>query len=196
MSTTVETGLIKIRDKFYKTVALRVSEFRETCPAKDGWAILTEILERDDKCVVVRAWIEKDGITLATGLAEEMRASSQINRTSALENCETSAIGRALAAFGLGGSEYASANEVANAIHQQRQPKQQFINADQQAFIQRAIKGIDDANDQADLDGIGVLIKERELPGSVTQSLREAWKAREQFLKEQLDAKNTEPAKR
>jgi hypothetical protein len=37
-----------------------------------------------------------------------------------LENAETSAIGRALAAFGLGGTEFATADEVANAIGQQR----------------------------------------------------------------------------
>ena len=41
-------------------------------------------------------------------------------RTSALENAETSAIGRALAALGLGGTEFASAEEVANAVHQQK----------------------------------------------------------------------------
>jgi hypothetical protein len=63
--------------------------------------------------------IDKDGRTIATGYAEEHRTASQINRTSALENCETSAIGRALANFGLGGGEYASADEVANAINQQ-----------------------------------------------------------------------------
>ena len=41
------------------------------------------------------------------------------NKTSYVENCETSAIGRALLNFGVGGSEFASANEVQNAIHQQ-----------------------------------------------------------------------------
>jgi hypothetical protein len=56
---------------------------------------------------------------IATGHAEEFRAASQINSTSALENAETSAIGRALAAAGWGGTEFASANEVQNAIHQQ-----------------------------------------------------------------------------
>ncbi len=59
------------------------------------------------------------GRTLSTGLAEEVRGSTNINKTSALENCETSAIGRALAFFGLGGTEIASADEVANAITQQ-----------------------------------------------------------------------------
>jgi hypothetical protein len=61
----------------------------------------------------------EDERLIATGHAEEYRKSSQINGTSALENCETSAIGRALAVAGFGGTEFASANEVQNAIHQQ-----------------------------------------------------------------------------
>ena len=64
----------------------------------------------------------QDGDRIYTGMAEEDRTKGQINKTSALENCETSSIGRALAAAGLGGEEYASANEVENAIHQQKQP--------------------------------------------------------------------------
>jgi hypothetical protein len=68
--------------------------------------------------VVVKASIGKDAAVIATGYAEESRTSSQINRTSALENAETSAIGRALANFGMAGTEYASADEVAQAISQ------------------------------------------------------------------------------
>ena len=55
-----------------------------------------------------------------TGHAEEEIGSSQINKTSALENCETSAIGRALGCMGIGVDEsFASGEEVANAVHQQ-----------------------------------------------------------------------------
>ena len=52
-------------------------------------------------------------------MALERFDASFINKTSALENAETSALGRALAAFGLHGSEYASADEVATAVKQQ-----------------------------------------------------------------------------
>jgi hypothetical protein len=69
--------------------------------------------------VIVKATIACAGQVIATGYAEEVRTASKINRTSALENAETSAVGRALAFFGLGGSEIASADEVANAITQQ-----------------------------------------------------------------------------
>jgi hypothetical protein len=55
----------------------------------------------------------------AVGHAEEFRNSSFINKTSALENCSSSALGRCLAAFGLSGSEYASAEELVNALNNQ-----------------------------------------------------------------------------
>ena len=61
--------------------------------------------------------IEQD---VYTGHAVEVYNSSMINKTSALENCETSSIGRALASAGFGGSEFASADEVSNAISQQK----------------------------------------------------------------------------
>jgi len=113
-----DTGIVDIHGKQYQTVAYRVQQFRE----KQGtnYGICTTIVDRTEDYVVMRAEILNcDGYVVATGHAEEHRKSSQINRTSALENAETSAIGRALAAFGMGGTEFATADEVANAIHQQ-----------------------------------------------------------------------------
>lgn len=115
---TKDTGVVNIHGKEYKTVAKRVDEFRSA--HKTDLSIITSLVDRDENTVVMKAEIlDKDGRVIATGYAEEHRTASQINRTSALENCETSAIGRALANFGLGGGEYASADEVANAINQQ-----------------------------------------------------------------------------
>jgi len=117
-SKQLKPGEVDIKGKVYLTVALRVSNFRDACP---DWSILTEIHAVDDAVVIMKASIlNAEGRVIGTGYAEERRDASQINRTSALENCETSAIGRALAACGYGGTEYASANEVENAIHQQR----------------------------------------------------------------------------
>ena len=116
--TTADTGKVRIHNKEYLTVALRVTQFRDTC---HGWCIATEIVHRDDETVVMKASIfDETGVLKATGHSEEKRASSQINKTSALENAETSAIGRALAALGFVGTEFASADEVANAIGQQK----------------------------------------------------------------------------
>jgi hypothetical protein len=114
---SLSTGVVTIKGKEYQTVALRVQKFRETHPT---WSITTHIEDRTDDYVVMSAEIRnEDERLIATGHAEEYRKSSQINGTSALENCETSAIGRALAVAGFGGTEFASANEVQNAIHQQ-----------------------------------------------------------------------------
>lgn len=112
------TGIVNISGKEYHTVAKRVSDFREQHGDKFG--LCTEIIEAGET-VVMRALIigREDNFVVATGTAEERRGAGQINKTSALENAETSAIGRALAAFGIGGTEFASANEVENAIHQQ-----------------------------------------------------------------------------
>jgi len=119
------TGVVNIRGKEYMTVALRVQKFREAHP---DWELSTEIIKADEKVVIMQARIyTENGKCIATGHAEEFRASSQINSTSALENCETSAIGRCLASAGWGGAEFASANEVQNAIHQQKNNSAEFV---------------------------------------------------------------------
>ena len=113
-------GIVDIHGKSYKTVALRVTEFREQFPTKDGWGISTSIEAVDDAVVIMKATItDPDGRVVATGHAEEVRTQKGINATSALENGETSAIGRALAAAGFAGTEYASADEVQRAIQGQ-----------------------------------------------------------------------------
>jgi hypothetical protein len=73
----------------------------------------TTLLEANDKYVRVQAKIaDPDGRVIASGMAEEIRGKGLVNQTSALENAETSAVGRALASLGLHGGEYASANEM------------------------------------------------------------------------------------
>lgn len=122
MAKVIPEGYVEIHGKLYKTTALRVNEFREEY--KQDLSIETEILSIDELIVVMKASIKtKDGFIVATGHAEEVRTASMINKTSALENCETSAIGRALASFGLAGTEFASANEVQQAISNQAQPE-------------------------------------------------------------------------
>jgi len=57
-----------------------------------------------DICVI-RAELWLDDICIATGYAEEVRGAGNVNRTSHVENCETSAVGRALANAGYAGSD-------------------------------------------------------------------------------------------
>jgi hypothetical protein len=113
-------GFVEIHGKAYETVASRVARFREFYPE---YTIQTKIIKIDaDECIVEAGILNEDSRLIANGHAQEFRANSQINKTSYVENCETSAIGRALASFGIGGTEFASANEVVNAIHQQNNP--------------------------------------------------------------------------
>ena len=120
----MSNGIVNIRGKEYKTVALRVAEFRANFP---DHSLITEIVKIDDEQCIIKAFVAKDGAIIATGHAQEFRKASQINGTSYVENCETSAIGRALASLGIGGTEFASANEVVNAIHQQNNPVKEEV---------------------------------------------------------------------
>ena len=114
-------GEVESHGSTYLTVARRVDDFRKSEEFK-GWSIETELVSAEDSMVVMKSTIrDSDGKVAATGYAEEDRSFGKINKTSALENCETSAVGRALAFLGLGGSEIASADEVAGAINQQKQ---------------------------------------------------------------------------
>lgn len=113
---------IDIEGKAYTTVANRIAIFRRYF---SDYSIVTDVLQNDDIKVVVQTKITTpSGVIIATGLAEEFRGKNIINTTSALENAETSSIGRALACLSLGGSEYASANELENALAQQELIKQ------------------------------------------------------------------------
>ena len=141
-------GVVNIRGKEYKTVALRVNEFRESTIYK-GWSIMTEIVKLDDdQCVIKTQIVNPESKIVATGHAQEFRKASQINGTSYVENCETSSIGRALACLGLAGSEFASANEVVNAIHQQNNPVVEELTEEQ---LEIAKNNLDEAAKRGEL---------------------------------------------
>ena len=120
-------GVTQRGGKKYTEVFVRVEAFRQAFGTDLG--VDTSILVDDGKRVVVKATIlSKEGLTVGSGLAEEIRGQGNVNKTSALENAETSAIGRALASLGLHGGSYASANEIAavqrkeKAIEQRKKP--------------------------------------------------------------------------
>ena len=100
--------------KKYTMVSTRVEAFRKAFGMDYG--IETDIISYNGDNVIAKAVIKnKDGMIIGSGYAEEIRGTSLVNKTSAIENCETSAVGRALASIGLHGGQYASINEVEQA---------------------------------------------------------------------------------
>lgn len=111
-----------VKGKMYAEVNQRISAFRELEP---NGSIETEILSIENGTVVIKATIKNsEGAIIATGHAYEKEGSSFINKTSYIENCETSAVGRALGMVGLGIKDaIASASEVSQAREQQKTSK-------------------------------------------------------------------------
>lgn len=113
---------INIKGKEYVEVNERIKYFRENY---DNTAILTYLLSDVDGKCTFKAEILVDGECVAVGHAYEVEGSSFINKTSYIENCETSAIGRALGIFGIGiDTSVASAEEVTNAINNQSKQRE------------------------------------------------------------------------
>jgi len=118
-----EMKTIKLKgDKSYAEVGERVKAFREKYG--DSGQLITSIITNDSEKIVTQTQAIVNGVCLGTGLAEEIRGSTQVNKSSALENCETSSLGRAISfatGFMSDGSKIASADEIQNAIVQQSQ---------------------------------------------------------------------------
>ena len=112
---------VLIHDREYKTVAERLHEMSTDTEGK--YDLITEVLSEVNEACLMKATLTLDRGTFV-GHAYERENAGYINKTSHVENCETSAIGRALASAGYAGSEFASADEVANAIKQQGEKKE------------------------------------------------------------------------
>ena len=113
-----------VKGKQYAEVNQRIKVFRMLYP--EG-TIETQILSLENGICVMRAIIKNGELLLGTGTAYEKENSTFINKTSYIENCETSAVGRALAMCGIGiDTSIASKEEVENAIEQQEQEKKEL----------------------------------------------------------------------
>lgn len=123
----MELKTIDIKGKEYVTVNERLKAFRDEYK---GYSLESEIVNlTEDSCVMKAIIKDENGRVLATGYAQEDRTSSYINKTSFVENCETSAWGRALGNLGIGiDVSVASADEVDMAIKKQEREKEQEKN--------------------------------------------------------------------
>lgn len=115
-----------IKGKEYAEVNQRIKAFRQVYPTG---SIQTMMVSNENGVCVFQAVVgynNENGVyqILGTGTAYEKESSSFINKTSYIENCETSAVGRALGMCGFGiDTSVASAEEVQNAINNQDNDK-------------------------------------------------------------------------
>lgn len=131
VNETIST--IDVKGKNYAEVNQRIKAFRMLYPAG---VIETEILSVENGVCIMKATIKNDNDhILGIGHAYEKENSTFINKTSYIENCETSAVGRALAMCGIGiDTSVASYEEVANAIENQK-PKNDKVTEAQKSLI-------------------------------------------------------------
>ena len=140
----MELKTIDIKGKEYVLVNERIKAFWKLYP---NGRIVTDILSMENDMCVIRAKVftdREDNIPVATGTAYERESSSFINKTSYIENCETSAIGRALGILGIGiDTSVASAEEVENAIENQKKIDNTKIQA-----LEKSLENKNIANDK------------------------------------------------
>ena len=111
----VNSGIqtIDVKGNAYATVAQRIKAFRKLFP--EGF-IKSEMISNENGVCVIKAEVGYDDKVLGVGFAYEKESSSFINKASYIENCQTSAVGRALGMCGLGiDNDVASAEEVQTA---------------------------------------------------------------------------------
>ena len=118
---------VNIKGKEYVTVAERLKHFRQS-PDYQGWGIEIEWIKITEDVAIAKALVKnQDGIIKSTGTAMENKDDklSIVNKTSHVENCETSAVGRALGFLGIGidGAEVSTYEETLRA------KKRQFIDS-------------------------------------------------------------------
>lgn len=113
---------VNIKGKEYVEVHERIAYLRKNYADAQ---LITELISNNNGVCVFKATLMVNERVVATGHAYEKEDSTYINKTSYIENCETSAVGRCLGNFGIGiNSSVASADEVVNAITQQQQKKE------------------------------------------------------------------------
>lgn len=118
---------ITIKGSDYVQVNERVLVYREEHPL---WTIKTDILSDDGKKVVMKSYIlDENGRIIATGIAHEVLGIGVVNGTSHYENCETSAVGRALGFLGIGISKSICSKEEKNDAIAKEKERENLIKA-------------------------------------------------------------------
>ena len=112
-----QLATVNIKGKEYVEVKTRVQWFRKNI---ENGCIETDHVHFDGETIMCKSRIFIDGKLVATGMAHEEKNASTINKTSFVEICETSSVGRALGMLGIGiESSVDTAGTIKAAISQQ-----------------------------------------------------------------------------
>lgn len=116
----IDLKTVDIKGKAYVQVHERIRVFRQDQQYK-GWSLITTPIQLDNDVAMFKAEIINDkGTVIANGHAREVKESSYINKTSYVENAETSAMGRALGNLGIGvETSFCTADELLVAMQAQ-----------------------------------------------------------------------------
>lgn len=138
---------INIKGKEYVQVNERIKYFRSNEKFK-GWSLSSEIVKIENGLCVIRAIVkDENDVIKATGIAYEKEDEGVVNKTSYIENCETSAWGRALGNLGIGiDVSIASSEEMESAINKQTKPPTEK----QILYLRTLLKKLHKTKEQAD----------------------------------------------
>jgi hypothetical protein len=151
----------------YETVAERISRFYKDHP--DGRIVTKNITQAHDRAIstwVVQSWVylssedQARGLPKATGLAFEIDGAGMANKTSALENAETSSIGRSLANAGYSGDKRVTREEM-NKVNRGVTPSKNYLAA------------LENINDIEGLRSLYNEAKQNKVPSSILEAIKE-----------------------
>jgi subtilase family serine protease len=150
----------------YETVAERIARFYKDFP--DGRIVTKNITQAHDRAIstwVVQAWVylssedQARGLPKATGLAFEIDGAGMANKTSALENAETSAIGRSLANANYSGDKRVTREEM-NKVNRGVTPSKNYMVA------------LENINDIEGLRSLYNEAKQNKVPSSILEAIK------------------------
>lgn len=151
----------------YETVAERIARFYKDFP--DGRIVTKNITQAHDRAIstwVVQSWVyltsedQARGLPKATGLAFEIDGAGMANKTSALENAETSSIGRSLANAGYSGDKRVTREEM-NKVNRGVTPSKNYMAA------------LENINDIEGLRSLYNEAKQNKVPSSILEAIKE-----------------------
>jgi hypothetical protein len=151
----------------YETVAERIARFYKDFP--DGRIVTKNITQQHDRAIstwVVQSWVylssedQARGLPKATGLAFEIDGAGMANKTSALENAETSSIGRSLANAGYSGDKRVTREEM-NKVNRGVTPAKNYMAA------------LENINDLEGLRSLYNEAKQNKVPSSILEAIKE-----------------------